>query len=169
MAARRYRHVPAHVEREVWERDQGRCQWPIDGGAICGETYQVQVDHIPGFALGAGHTAAELRLLCRVHQDGHARKLYGDDLMDKYTGPKGNGCSEPVAEYAAARRPSTCPARAATVETSGAPGRRARAARGLGRPWKAPGRSVAGSPGPFCNVMWAGPRGPASRARHRLG
>jgi hypothetical protein len=165
--ARRSRHVPAHVEREVWKRDQGRCQWPIDGGAICGETYQVQVDHIPGFALGAGHTAAELRLLCRPHQDVHARKLYGDDLMDKYTGPKGGGCSEPVVEYTAARRPSTC----ARGDRGDGGGARPVCAGGPepGSTLEGPGRSIAESPGPFCDVMWAGPRGPASRARHRFG
>jgi hypothetical protein len=110
--SKRSRYVPAHVAREVWKRDEGRCQWPIDGGGICGATYQVEMDHVPGFALGAGHTAAELRLLCRVHQDVHARRLYGDDLMDKYTRPKGGGCSEPVAEYAAGHRSSSCEARA---------------------------------------------------------
>jgi hypothetical protein len=58
------------------------------------------VDHIPGWALGAESTIEKLRLLCRVHQDVHARRLYGNELMNRYTRPKGGGCSEPVAEYA---------------------------------------------------------------------
>src|SRR5574342_242853 len=28
--------VPAHVRREVWRRDQGRCQWALESGGIGG-------------------------------------------------------------------------------------------------------------------------------------
>jgi hypothetical protein len=97
----RSRYVPADVRRAVWKRDDGKCQWPIDGGGICAATYQVEIDHIDGFALGGGTTTEECRLLCRVHQDVSARRLYGDDLMNKYTRPKGETCSEPVAVYRA--------------------------------------------------------------------
>ena len=24
------RYIPAHVRREVWKRDDGRCQWPLE-------------------------------------------------------------------------------------------------------------------------------------------
>jgi hypothetical protein len=96
----RSRYVRANVRRAVWKRDEGRCQWAVDGGGICGATYQVEVDHIPGWALGAEATIDKLRLLCRVHQDVHARRLYGDALMNDYTRPKGGGWSEPAAEYA---------------------------------------------------------------------
>jgi 5-methylcytosine-specific restriction endonuclease McrA len=106
----RSRYVRADVRRAVWKRDQGRCQWPVDGGGICGATYQVEVDHIPGWALGAESTIDRLRLLCRVHQDVHARRLYGDALMNNYTRPKGGGCSEPIAEYAPGRGASSCDA-----------------------------------------------------------
>jgi hypothetical protein len=58
---------------------------------------QLEIDHIHGFALGAGTTAEECRLLCRVDQVVSARQLYGDDLMNRYTRPKGGTCSEPVA------------------------------------------------------------------------
>jgi hypothetical protein len=95
----RSRYVPAPVRRAVWKRDGGKCQWPIDGGGICASTYQVEIDHIGGFALGAGTTAEECRLLCRVHQDVSARRLYGSELMNRYTRPKGETCSEPVAVY----------------------------------------------------------------------
>jgi hypothetical protein len=98
-AKSRTRYVAAHVRRAVWKRDAGKCQWPVDGGGICASTYQVEIDHIDGFALGAGSTVEECRLLCRVHQDVSARKLYGDDLMNRYTRPKGGTCSEPVAAY----------------------------------------------------------------------
>ncbi len=99
---KRSRHVPAEVWRGVWKRDRGCCSWPLEGGGVCGSTYQVELDHIDGFALGAGTTIDECRLLCRVHQDVSARQLYGDDLMNLYTRPKGGRCSEPVAVYDAA-------------------------------------------------------------------
>jgi hypothetical protein len=57
---------------------------------------------VDGFALGAGTTVDECRLLCRPHQLVSARRLYGDDQMDRYLGPKGGGCSEPTASYRAA-------------------------------------------------------------------
>src|SRR5216684_729728 len=30
------RYVPAAVKRAVWERDQGRCTWPMSDGEVCG-------------------------------------------------------------------------------------------------------------------------------------
>jgi hypothetical protein len=95
----RSRYVPAPVRRAVWKRDDGKCQWPVDGGGICGATYQVEIDHIEGFALGAGTTIEECRLLCKFHQDVSARKLFGDALMNRYSRSKGGTCSEPVAVY----------------------------------------------------------------------
>ena len=97
---KRSRHVPAHVWRAVWERDGGRCVWPVDGGGVCGSTHKLQLDHVDGWALGADTTVERCRLLCAPHNDQHARELYGDELMDRYTRPKrGPGCGEPVAEY----------------------------------------------------------------------
>jgi hypothetical protein len=95
----RSRYVPAHIRRAVWERDGGQCQYPLQAGGICGETSQAELDHIPGFALGAKTTVEDMRVLCRFHQDVSARQLYGDDVMNHYTRPKGGGCSEPVAVY----------------------------------------------------------------------
>jgi hypothetical protein len=36
----------------VWERDGGRCAWPLEGGCVCGSTHQLELDHIDGWALG---------------------------------------------------------------------------------------------------------------------
>jgi hypothetical protein len=96
----RSRHVPAHVWREVWERDAGRCTWPLEKGGVCGSTHRIQLDHVDGWARGAPTTAAACRLLCAFHNDIHARELYGDAAMDRYTRPKrGPRCSEPAAAY----------------------------------------------------------------------
>ena len=40
------RHVPAAVRREVFLRDEGKCQWPLADGEICGSTHRVELDHI---------------------------------------------------------------------------------------------------------------------------
>jgi hypothetical protein len=95
----RSRHVPAAVWRGVWERDHGCCAWPLENGGVCGSTRQLELDHVKGWALGAETTVEECRILCRFHQDLSARELYGSDLMDHYTRPKGSTCSEPVAAY----------------------------------------------------------------------
>jgi hypothetical protein len=93
----RSRHVPADVWRAVWARDRGRCVWPVDGGGVCGSTRKLQLDHVDGWALGAETTADSCRILCVVHNDLHARALYGDALMNRYSGAKGARGAEPNA------------------------------------------------------------------------
>jgi len=94
--------VPAHVRREVWTRDGGRCQWPVDSGGICGSTHQVQLDHIIPRALGGPSTVANLRCACRFHNDRAAREAYGDVWMDQFTsGPPVSKAREPAAGYGA--------------------------------------------------------------------
>jgi hypothetical protein len=100
--SKRSRHAPAHVWRAVWARDEGRCVWRLEHGGVCGSTRGLELDHVHGFALGAATTVDACRLLCRAHNLLHARQLYGDAVMDRYTrGGRGDGCSEPVAIYAA--------------------------------------------------------------------
>jgi 5-methylcytosine-specific restriction endonuclease McrA len=81
----RTRYVPAEVRRTVWKRDQGKCQWPVDGGGVCGSTHQVEIDHVNPFAKGGPTTVDRCRLLCRFHQDVSARKEFGDAWMDRFT------------------------------------------------------------------------------------
>jgi hypothetical protein len=142
--SKRSRYIRADVAREVWRRDEGCCRWPLEGGGVCASTYRVQFDHIHGWALGADTTVEELRLLCSVHQDVHARRLYGNDLMNTYTRPKGGGCSEPVAEYGPSRRAPRCDAHPeAAAEMRGTRGQRGQAAPRQGRTVHRPG-SLAG-------------------------
>jgi hypothetical protein len=110
--AKRSRHVPAAVWRAVWERDQGCCAWPLEGGGVCGSTRQVEFDHVDGFALGGETSVERGRLLCRPHQLEAARQLYGEDVMGRYArNPKGRRCSEPGAPYAVSwARPAPWPA-----------------------------------------------------------
>jgi 5-methylcytosine-specific restriction endonuclease McrA len=61
------RHIPAHVRREVWERDGGQCSFVSAAGRRCGETGFLEYDHITPFAQGGAATVDNIRLLCRAH------------------------------------------------------------------------------------------------------
>ncbi len=79
-------YVPAHVKRAVWERDQGRCQWRMPNGEICGSTVRVEIDHHPiPRAAGGPSTVENCRLACDRHNDAGARRFFGDAWMDRYT------------------------------------------------------------------------------------
>src|SRR5260370_1607161 len=52
------RYVPAAVKRAVWERDQGRCTWPMGAGKACGATHRLERAHDPDAPLGGQHTPA---------------------------------------------------------------------------------------------------------------
>ena len=78
-------YIPAHVKRAVWKRDQGRCQFPLEGGGVCGSTYQLEFDHIRPRAMGGPSTVENVRVACRPHNLGAAREVFGDAWMDRYT------------------------------------------------------------------------------------
>ncbi len=78
-------HIPAHVRREVWKRDGGRCQWPVSSGGICGSTRHLELDHVHPRSLGGASSTDNLRVLCSSHNDLAARLALGDDAMDRYT------------------------------------------------------------------------------------
>ena len=77
--------VTAAVKREVWTRDGGRCQWPLESGGICGSTLRVEFDHSVARALGGSSSLKNMRLLCRVHNDIAARQTFGDYWMNQFT------------------------------------------------------------------------------------
>jgi hypothetical protein len=57
-------HLPVHVKRAVWKRDDGRCQWPLEGGGICGSSHRVEFDHVDPRGRGGPSTIENVRLLC---------------------------------------------------------------------------------------------------------
>ena len=75
------RYVPAAIRREVWQRDAGRCQWPLASGGVCGSEFQAELDHIVPFGLGGPTTADNLRVLCGPHNDAAARLAYGQAYL----------------------------------------------------------------------------------------
>ena len=62
------RAMPAAVEREVWQRDGGRCRY-VDPrtGRRCASRHLLQIDHVFPYALGGGAEPKNLRLLCLAH------------------------------------------------------------------------------------------------------
>jgi hypothetical protein len=95
------RFIPAHVRREVWKRDQGKCQFRLDSGEVCGSTHRLEVDHLDPVAHGGVATVNRCRLVCDAHNKLAARRLFGDALMDRYTrqARKPDVVREPVAPY----------------------------------------------------------------------
>lgn len=77
----RRRAIPAATRREVWSRDGLRCQFPIDGGGVCGSRRRLELDHLLPIALGGLDTADNLRVVCRAHNLAAARAELGEPRM----------------------------------------------------------------------------------------
>ena len=73
--------ITAQVRRKVWARDEGRCQWPLEVGGVCGSTWQLELDHVRPRGQGGPSTADNLRLLCRAHNAEAARRVYGEGFV----------------------------------------------------------------------------------------
>jgi hypothetical protein len=75
------RHVPAEVQRAVWERDGGQCAFVSDSGHRCTERKDLEYDHADPYARDGASTAANIRLLCRAHNAYEAERIYGSEFM----------------------------------------------------------------------------------------
>jgi 5-methylcytosine-specific restriction endonuclease McrA len=78
------RYVPAAVKRTVWERDRGRCTWPMGDGEVCGTTHRLEFDHDLEVALGGKPTIGNIRLLCQNHNLMKAEQRLGRAFMAKF-------------------------------------------------------------------------------------
>jgi hypothetical protein len=76
--------ITAAVRRAVWERDQGRCSWPLDGGGRCGSMHRLELDHIDPWARFGEPTADNLRVVCATHNRLAARLAFGERWMGRY-------------------------------------------------------------------------------------
>src|SRR3954471_221406 len=77
--------IAASVKRQVWRRDGGCCQWPLESGGVCQSRIRVEYDHIIPRAAGGSSTPGNIRLLCRFHNDLAARRTFGADWMNRFT------------------------------------------------------------------------------------
>jgi hypothetical protein len=78
--------IPAAVRRAVWERDGGRCAWPLDAGGCCGSTHRLELDHVVPWSLGGESSVANLRVACSHHNRLAARRAFGERCVRRYAG-----------------------------------------------------------------------------------
>jgi hypothetical protein len=77
-ASRKSRYISAQIRREVWIRDNGKCSFTDPKtGKRCNSQHRLELDHVEPFALGGDHTLANLRLLCRNHNNWRAERTFG--------------------------------------------------------------------------------------------
>ena len=65
------------MKRAVWQRDGGRCAFIGENGLRCTERGQLEFDHIHPYADGGAAAAANVRLLCRRHNQHEAVLFFG--------------------------------------------------------------------------------------------
>jgi 5-methylcytosine-specific restriction endonuclease McrA len=75
------RTIPAHVQRDVWKRDDDRCTFKSATGRRCEATRSLEFDHVKPVALGGQGSVDNVRLLCRKHNQLEAERRLGADLM----------------------------------------------------------------------------------------
>jgi len=71
------RYVTAQVKREVWRRDQGKCEQ-------CKSVHRLQIDHIQPYALGGSNELTNLRLLCFHCNQREADQKLGREWMETH-------------------------------------------------------------------------------------
>jgi hypothetical protein len=72
------RRIAAALRDTVWERDGGRCTFVGPDGARCPSTSRLEIDHVRPYALGGpSDDAANLRVMCREHNQLLARRVFG--------------------------------------------------------------------------------------------
>ena len=79
--AKSTRRVPAHVRREVWRRDGGRCTFVSERGHRCEARSRLELDHVTPVARGGESTGDNLRLRCRAHNRHAADLAFGAAFM----------------------------------------------------------------------------------------
>lgn len=76
------RHVPAHIRRKVFERDNYRCTFESDTGRRCDARSSLELDHIKPIAQGGESTVENLRVLCDAHNQHAAEQRFGTEFME---------------------------------------------------------------------------------------
>ncbi len=74
----RKRYIPASLRRQIFQRDQGKCQ-------KCGSKYALQLDHIHPFAQNGANTTENIRLLCRNCNRRYAIEKFGIRKIEQFS------------------------------------------------------------------------------------
>lgn len=73
----RSRHIPAEVQRAVFERDGGQCTFESADHTRCDERRDIEFDHRIPFACGGESIVDNVRLLCPEHNRHEAERAFG--------------------------------------------------------------------------------------------
>jgi hypothetical protein len=72
------RHLPASVERTVWQRDGGQCAFVATNGRRCSERSYIEFHHAnEPYAFGGAATVANISLRCRAHNVYESELIFG--------------------------------------------------------------------------------------------
>lgn len=71
------RHVPVHVARQVWARDEHQCAFVDAQGRRCTARRFLTLEHREPYALGGAPTLDNLKLFCAAHNLGAAIQFFG--------------------------------------------------------------------------------------------
>ena len=71
------RHIPASVERVVWQRDGGQCAFVAENGRRCTERSYIEFHHQSPHAVGGEPTVANISLRCREHNEYESELIFG--------------------------------------------------------------------------------------------
>jgi hypothetical protein len=71
------RHLPASVERTVWQRDGGQCAFVARNGRRCTERSYIEFHHERPHADGGEPTVDNISLRCREHNEYESELIFG--------------------------------------------------------------------------------------------
>ena len=74
--------IPARVRHQVMLRDHAQCTWVNPDGTRCPERFNVEFDHVVPWRQGGGHSAENLKLACRLHNQHRAEVEMGRPLRE---------------------------------------------------------------------------------------
>lgn len=87
----RTRAIPAHIRREVFRRDEGRCAFVDGKGRRCESAWQLEFHHCVPFGREGPHSTGNIELRCRAHNQYEAELEYGQRFIATRRRSRGNG------------------------------------------------------------------------------
>ncbi len=89
------RYIPAEIRRAVVQRDGGRCQYASPTGQRCGSRDFLEFHHLEPWACSRRHSASEIVMMCRAHNQYEGERVYGREHMERCgscNSPRGELC-----------------------------------------------------------------------------
>jgi len=87
----RTRAIPAHVRRDVFQRDAGRCAFVDGEGRRCESGWQLEFHHCIPYGREGPHSTGNIELRCRAHNQYEAELEYGQRFIATRRRSRGNG------------------------------------------------------------------------------